>query len=88
MKDLNIGGDCKSKNLETAADTMDDIANIIEEVGIDKLGEDLGISKTSFNFNFIWENLRKLTWNGILKNWKNNTSTDLIDIQHTQQLLE
>ena len=52
MKDLNIGGDCKSKNLETAADTMDDIANIIEEVGIDKLGEDLGISKTSFNFNF------------------------------------
>jgi len=53
MKDLNIGGDCKSKNLETAADTMDDIANIIEEVGIDKLGEDLGISKTSFNFNFI-----------------------------------
>ena len=43
MKDLNIGLDCSVKDFESAAATMDDLADIIQEVGIDNLKNQLGL---------------------------------------------
>ena len=43
MKDLNIGFDCTVVDFSTAAATMEDLANIIEEVGIVNLKNKLGL---------------------------------------------
>ena len=44
MEDLNIGfADCSNNDIETAASTLDDLAKIIEEIGMEKLLNDLGL---------------------------------------------
>ena len=43
MKDLNTGLDCSAGDFKSAAATMDDLANIIQDVGIDNLKNQLGI---------------------------------------------
>ena len=43
MKDLNMGFDCSAGDFKSAAATMDDLANIIQDVGIDNLKNQLGI---------------------------------------------
>ena len=42
-KDLNMGFDCSAGDFKSAAATMDDLANIIQDVGIDNLKNQLGI---------------------------------------------
>ena len=51
MKDLKFGYNSCAENqgLASAADNMDDLANIIQEIGIDKLKKDLGINIPKFN---------------------------------------
>ena len=45
INDMNIGFlDCKAKDFNSAADTMEDIAALVEEIGFDKLVNDLGIN--------------------------------------------
>ena len=41
--------DCSNKDFSSAATTMEDLADIIQEVGIDKLKKDLGINIPRFN---------------------------------------
>jgi len=43
IKDLNLGLDCSVKDFESAAATMEDLANLIQEVGIDSLTNQLGL---------------------------------------------
>jgi len=43
MKDFNIGLNCSVRDFKSAAATMDDLANIIQDVGIDNLKNQLGI---------------------------------------------
>ena len=43
MKDLNTGLDCSAGDFKSAAATMDELANIIQDVGIDNLKKQLGI---------------------------------------------
>ena len=57
MSDLNVGyHDCSVTDLNNAAATMEDMANIIEEVGMDNLRGLLGIGN-SFNLDH-----NKLYW--------------------------
>ena len=53
MKDLDFGyNSCTGKqDLASAADNMDDLANIIEEVGMENLRKQLGIN-VLFDFQF------------------------------------
>ena len=53
MKDLDLGyNSCTEKqDLASAADNMDDLANIIEEVGMENLRKQLGIN-VLFDFQF------------------------------------
>jgi len=44
MNDLNIGFvDCTNNDLESTASTMEDLAKLIQEIGIEKLMADLGL---------------------------------------------
>ena len=44
MKDIDVGElDCSAKDLNGAASAMEDLANIIQEVGIDTLRAQLGV---------------------------------------------
>jgi len=43
MKDLNMGFDCSAGDFKSAAATMDDLANIIQDVGIVNLKNQLGL---------------------------------------------
>ena len=43
MKDLNIGLFCSVKDFKSAAATMDDLANLIQDVGINNLKNQLGL---------------------------------------------
>ena len=44
MKDIDVGElDCSAKDLSGAASAMEDLANIIQEVGIDTLRAQLGV---------------------------------------------
>ena len=51
LGDLDLGTlDCDTPgSFKVAADSLDDLAGIIEEVGIDKLSEQLGLD---LDFNF------------------------------------
>ena len=53
MKDLDLGyNSCTGKqDLASAADNMDDLANIIEEVGMENMRKQLGIN-VLFDFQF------------------------------------
>merc|ERR1712142_1345337 len=47
LNDLNIGFlDCSMKDFNEAAQTMDDIASLVEDIGLERLSNDLG-----FNFS-------------------------------------
>lgn len=48
MRDLNVDLDCSNTDLKSAAATMEDLANIIEDVGVENLKRQLGINM-SFN---------------------------------------
>ena len=48
MTDLNVDLDCSNTDLKSAAATMEDLANIIEDVGVENLKRQLGINM-SFN---------------------------------------
>jgi hypothetical protein len=49
MNDLDVGfQDCSIKDLSSAARTMEDLADLVDEVGIERLGNDLGIDITQF----------------------------------------
>ena len=50
MKDLDFGFDCSVGDFKSAAATMDDLANIIQDVGIDNLKTQLGLD---LDFGFI-----------------------------------
>ena len=53
MKDLDIGIiDCSDKDFSDAARSIEDLADIIEEVGIDTLKKELGINIPSLNSLF------------------------------------
>ena len=43
LKDLNTGIDCSVGDFNSAAATMDDLANIIQDVGINTLKNQLGL---------------------------------------------
>ena len=43
MNDLNSGLDCSVTDLASAANSMEDLANIIQDVGIDNLKRQLGV---------------------------------------------
>ena len=43
MKDLNTGIDCSVRDFNSAAATMDDLADIIQDVGINNLKNQLGL---------------------------------------------
>ena len=44
MKDIDVGDlDCSASDLNGAASSMEDLANIIQEVGIDTLKLQLGV---------------------------------------------
>ena len=44
MNDLNIGfTDCTNADLDSTASTMEDLARIIQEIGLEKLMADLGL---------------------------------------------
>ena len=44
MNDLNIGFvDCTNNDLESTASTMEDLAKLIQEIGIENLMADLGL---------------------------------------------
>jgi len=45
----NVGLDCVTKDFNTAADTMDDIASLVQDIGLDNLKNQLG---EDFDFNF------------------------------------
>ena len=49
MKELETDIECSVTDLNSAADTMEDLADIIEEVGINRLKNQLGID-LSFDF--------------------------------------
>ena len=51
MKDLKFGYNSCAENqdLASAADNMDDLANIIQDIGMDNFKEQLGIN---MDFNF------------------------------------
>lgn len=53
MKDLDFGyNSCTGKqDLASAADNMEDLANIIEDVGMDNLRKQLGLN-LAFDFTF------------------------------------
>ena len=53
MKDLDFGyNSCTGKqDLASAADNMEDLANIIEDVGMDNLRKQLGLN-LAFDFKF------------------------------------
>ena len=49
MNDLGVGfQDCSIKDLSSAARTMEDLADLVDEVGIERLGNDLGIDIKQF----------------------------------------
>ena len=50
MKDLNTGIDCSVGDFNSAAATMDDLADIIQDVGLVNLKNQLGID-LDFSFN-------------------------------------
>ena len=51
-KGLAMDVDCSAKvDLATAADTMDDLANLVEDTGLETLQEQLGVD-LSFAFSF------------------------------------
>ena len=50
MKDLNTGFDCSVSDFKSAAAAMDDLADIIKDVGIDELKKQLG---ADIDFNVI-----------------------------------
>ena len=44
MKDIDVGDlDCDTEDLNSAAASMEDLANIIQEVGIENLKQQLGV---------------------------------------------
>ena len=44
MKDIDVGDlDCDAEDLNSAAASMEDLANIIQEVGIENLKRQLGV---------------------------------------------
>ena len=44
MKDIDVGDlDCDAEDLNSAAASMEDLANIIQEVGIENLKQQLGV---------------------------------------------
>lgn len=50
IEDLNVGvHDCSETDLDSAASTMEDLAKIIEEIGIEKLLADLGLEMSFLN---------------------------------------
>jgi len=52
LEDLNIGfADCTNNDIESAASTLEDLAKIIEEIGLEKLLNDLGLD-ASFLYLF------------------------------------
>ena len=49
MNDLNVGFvDCTMKDFNTAANTLDDLAALVDEIGIERLENDLGIDISQF----------------------------------------
>ena len=51
-KSLSVrNGDCATRDLNSSAETMDDIANIIEDVGIDNIKDML---EEDFDLSFIF----------------------------------
>ena len=50
MKDLNTGIDCSVGDFNSAAGILDDLANIIQDVGINELKKQLGVD---IDFNAI-----------------------------------
>ena len=51
MNDLNIGFvDCTNNDLESTATTMEDLAKIIQEIGIEKLMADLGLESSFLDY--------------------------------------
>ena len=50
MKDLNTGIDCSVGDFNSAAGILDDLANIIQDVGINELKNQLGVD---IDFNAI-----------------------------------
>ena len=49
INDVNFGfADCSVKDFNDAAQTLDDVASLVEEVGISKLSNDLGINMAMF----------------------------------------
>jgi hypothetical protein len=51
MNDLDIGfADCSNNDLESAASTLEDLAKIIEEIGMEKLLNDLGLDVSFLDY--------------------------------------
>ena len=49
MKDLDIGFvDCTVQDFDSAAKTLDDLAVLVDEIGIERLENDLGIDISQF----------------------------------------
>jgi hypothetical protein len=52
MNQLNVGThDCSVSDLDSAAQTLKDLASLVDEIGMEKLGNDLGIDLTANYFN-------------------------------------
>jgi len=54
MNELNVGiHDCTVTDLDSAAQTLQDLASLVDEIGMEKLGSDLGVDISSFYFNNV-----------------------------------
>jgi len=54
MNQLNVGThDCSVSDLDSAAQTLKDLASLVDEIGMEKLGNDLGIDLTAFYINNV-----------------------------------
>ena len=52
MNELNVGiHDCTVTDLDSAAQTLQDLASLVDEIGMEKLGSDLGVDISSFYYN-------------------------------------
>ena len=52
MNQLNVGThECSVSDLDSAAQTLKDLASLVDEIGMEKLGNDLGIDLTANYFN-------------------------------------
>ena len=53
MNQLNVGiHDCTVTDLDSAAQTLQDLASLVDEIGMEKLGSDLGVDISAFNYKF------------------------------------